>query len=338
MRALERLGHEVRLVYHRTPQPGDLEHYLSEDLRGNAPLLLESDEGRRALMEVIFYNVAAEFRPELILLAGIYYTWSSDALADVEDNLGVPVILWSGDNPYVPNAPDIFERAPYYRSVLFANFRFADRAADRFAHTDYLPFGCDPTRDLPPEATDELDPYGCDLSYLGTYKEERAQLLDTLASRDFEMKVWGVGYPDDFARRFANLAAVLQPEHVQGREKIKVYGGSKIVLNLHHTGFANMKLYEAAACGAFQISNKRLEAESTRHRLGLCDEMVTYERPEELVELIDYYLSHPQQRASRARRLRELVLAEHTWDQRMASILALVAPSPAPRTTLEPTS
>ncbi|MCP4245379.1 MAG: hypothetical protein GY772_32985, partial [bacterium] len=98
-----------------------------------APQLLESDQGRTALMEVIFFNVCAEFKPDLILLAGIYNTWSCDALADVQDNLGIPVVLWSGDNPYAPWAPDIFSRSPYYELALFGNVRFAESASDSFA-------------------------------------------------------------------------------------------------------------------------------------------------------------------------------------------------------------
>ncbi len=329
VRALERLGHETRLVFHRTPQAGQAEQYLPAEMREQAAELFQIEEGRRALMEVIFYHLAAEFRPDLILLAGIYYTFSNDALADVQEHLGIPIVLWSGDNPYVPQAPDIFSSSPYYDLVYFANFRFAERAADAFKRTAYLPFGCDPERDRPPTEDDDLEPYACDVSFLGTLKDERCAFLDRLASRDFVLKAWGTEFPDDLEQRFPHLAAARQAEHVQGTKKTLVYGASKIVLNLHHTGFANMKLYEAAACGAFQISNKRLEGESTRHTLSVCDEMVTYEHPEELRELIDHFLEHPDQRAARASRLRELVLAEHTWDHRVQSILDMVIPATA---------
>jgi spore maturation protein CgeB len=327
VRALQRLGHETRLVYHRTPQAGQVERYLPAEMRGRAEELFQIEEGRRALMEVIFYHLAAEFRPDLILLAGIYYTFSADALADVQEHLGIPVVLWSGDNPYVPQAPDIFSRGPYYEAVMFANYRFADRAADSFKATAYVPFGCDPERDVPADDAAALAPYACDVSFLGTIKDQRAEFLDGLAQRDFTLKVWGAEFPDDVERRFPHLHAARQAEHVQGDKKVLVYGASKIVLNLHHTGFANMKLYEAAACGAFQISNKRLECESTRHRLSVCDDMATYETEAELHALIDHFLAHPEQRTARAARLRERVLTEHTWDHRLQEILDHLAPA-----------
>lgn len=327
VRALERGGHEVRLTYYRSPQPGELGGYLPAAMRADTATLLQSPAGTEALMEVIFYYVAAEFRPDLILLAGIYNTWSSDALADVQDSLGIPVVLWSGDNPYVPHAPDIFSRSAYYELVLFGNFRFAERASDSFARTAYMPFGCDPEHDRAPTADVDLEPYACDLSYLGTLKNERCAFLEALAQLDLELKVWAVGFPRDLAQRFPALSAARQTEHIQGADKTRVYAAAKIVLNLHHTGFANMKLYEAAACGAFQISNKRLEAESTRHVLPLCDEVVTYEHAGELVELLRHYLAHPEQRAARAARLQAEVLAKHTWDQRLSSVLDMLPPA-----------
>ncbi|QDV05757.1 hypothetical protein Poly30_12590 [Planctomycetes bacterium Poly30] len=328
VRALRRMGHEAELMYYLVPQAGEVETYLSADQQRNVPGLMATAQGRQALMEQLFFHKAAALRPDLILLAGIYHTWSVDALADVREHLDIPIVLWSGDNPYVPYAPDIFSRAPYYDLALFGNFRFAERAADRFARTGYMPFGCDPLRDQPPPADQNLEPYRCGLSYLGTVKNDRCLFLEELSQQPFDLKIWGVGFPDDLGARFPGVHRARQPEHIQGQKKTLVYGGASIVLNLHHTGFANMKLYEAAACGAFQISNKRLEAEATRPHLSVCREVVTYETTPELVELVRHFLAHPEQRHARAQRLREVVLAHHTWDHRMAAILEQAAPSP----------
>lgn len=328
VRALRRMGHDADLVYYLVPQPGEIEAYLTSEQQRNVPGLMTTKEGRQALMELIFFRKAEALRPDLIVLAGIYNTWSTDALADVREDLGIPIILWSGDNPYVPYAPDIFSRSPYYELALFGNFRFAERASDSFARTGYMPFGCDPHRDVPPAADQDLSAYRCGLSYLGTVKAKRCDFLEDIARQPFDMKIWGVGFPDDLATRYPAIHRARQAEHIQGERKTLVYGGSSIVLNLHHTGFANMKLYEAAACGAFQISNKRLEAEATRPHLSVCQEMVTFETKAELFELTKHFLAHPEQRQARAQRLRELVLAEHTWDHRMTAVLQQAAPTP----------
>ncbi len=327
VRALHRMGHEADLVYYLVPQAEEIETYLTAEEQQNVSRLTGTADGREALMELLFVRKAAALRPDLILLAGIYNTWTIEVLAKVREDLDIPIVLWSGDNPYVSYAPDIFSRAPYYDLALFGNFRFAERAADSFSRTGYMPFGCDPFRDQPPAACDDLSEYRSGLSYLGTVKDDRCAFLEEIAQQPFDMKIWGVGFPKDLSTRFPAVHRARQPQHIQGQKKTLVYGGSSIVLNLHHTGFANMKLYEAAACGAFQISNKRLEAEATRPHLSVCQEVVTFETKAELFELTKHFLAHPEQRSARAQRLREVVLAYHTWDHRMAAILQQAATS-----------
>lgn len=323
-RGLRALGHDVQVVHYRWPGERDVE-LLPRALAAEVPHLLQSYEGRRELMERAFFLRARDFRPDLVLLAGIYNTWRAEALADVRQKLGVPIVLWSGDNPYAPGAPDVFANAAHYDLALFANFRFARSAAERFRRTEYVPFGCDPERDHPPAPAPDDVRFRCALSWLGTFKNGRAGFLDQLARDlpELDLRVWGAGFPEDLAVRYPALASVYRREHVWGATKFRLYAASDVVLNLHHTGFANMKLFEVACAGAFQVSNKRLEAEATREALPLAAEVPTWETTDELVQLLEHYLSRPDERAARAARLRELVRAEHTWRHRVATILEL---------------
>ncbi len=326
VRTLVEMGHEVELVYFLWPRDGQFEEFLPVNLRRDVPALLDSEEGRRALMELVFYNLAASFRPDLVLLAGMIHSWSADALADVRESLGVPVVLWSGDDPHEPWAPDVFGRAEHYDRVWFTIPGLAERVSERFRHVDYLPFACDPERDAPPAADSAaLEPYACDLSYLGTLKLDRAQVLEEIARGGVDLKVWGVGFPEDLAARFPHLARARQPQHVQGREKALVYGASKIVLNLHHTGFGNMKFFEAASCGAFQLCNRRSEVEAAVDGLPIAAQVVAYEEPVELGALVKHYLEHEAERLQHAAELRAAVHASHTWRHRLETILEAVA-------------
>jgi spore maturation protein CgeB len=320
------MGHDVQLVYYLVPQPGD-EGYLPSGVRESADLLLQSYGGRKALMEVVFYHRAVEFEPDLILLAGMYHTWSADALADLREHCSAPIALWSGDDPYEPGATDVFTPGRFYDLSLFTIFGLDERAADDLPNTGFLPFGCDPERDVAPEPTDEdRAVFGCEVSYLGTIKLDRARLLDPLARSRVDFKAWGVGFPADLAERYPALAAARQPDHVQGARARRLYAASDIVLNLHHKGFGNMKFYEVASCGAFQVSNLRRDAEAIAAELPLFERAATYDEASALPALVRHWLDRPEERVARARELQAVVHAEHTWRHRLDELIRRALP------------
>ena len=126
-----------------------------------------------------------------------------------------------------------------------------------------------------------------------------------------------MGFPADCERTHPHLARARQTEHVQGEAKRLVYGASSVVLNLHHNGFGNMKFFEAAACGAFQISNLRSHRDAASVDVPLYEEVVAVEEGAELPACVERYLADPEERGRIADHLRERVLAEHTWEHRL---------------------
>ena len=73
--------------------------------------------------------------------------------------------------------------------------------------------------------------------------------------------------------------------------------------------------------GAFQLVDRR----RLLPELFAEDELACFDSEAELYEKIDYFLSHPDERARFCRRARERVLAEHTYAQRMRRLLDYVA-------------
>ena len=53
-------------------------------------------------------------------------------------------------------------------------------------------------------------------------------------------------------------------------------------------------------------------------------ELITFQDATELKEKITYYLQHPQERAEVARRSRERVLREHTYQHRLKEMLSII--------------
>jgi spore maturation protein CgeB len=112
---------------------------------------------------------------------------------------------------------------------------------------------------------------------------------------------------------------------VHGQEQVEAINRGRLYLSFARTdaGYDNVKvgLFEAAACGACVIANRL--AESERYfTSGL--ELLVWSRPEELVDLVRYYLDHERVRRWIGENARLRCLAEHTWADRWRSVLAAV--------------
>jgi spore maturation protein CgeB len=105
--------------------------------------------------------------------------------------------------------------------------------------------------------------YGCDVSYLGTYAEDRQAALETLliepARRLSNRKflIGGSQYPAEFPWS-ANIYLV---KHVPPGDHAAFYCSSRITVNVTRAAMADMgycpsgRLFEAAACGAPILSD-----------------------------------------------------------------------------------
>ena len=95
-----------------------------------------------------------------------------------------------------------------------------------------------------------------------------------------------------------------------------LYAQAALVLDDHnHTtqpyGNVNSRIYESLAGGALPITNAALGL----HEVGLAD-VPAYATPEELDGLIHRFLARPDEARTLAARLREVVLRDHSFEQR----------------------
>lgn len=108
-------------------------------------------------------------------------------------------------------------------------------------------------------------------------------------------------------------------------EMADVYRASKIVVNISRDDFpqdANMRCFEAMAAGALLIT----QGPSELTALGFEERVhfVTYRDPDDVSGIVADWLSRDVDREAIARRARILVLGEHTYDARVATILETV--------------
>lgn len=101
----------------------------------------------------------------------------------------------------------------------------------------------------------------------------------------------------------------------------RLYNASKINLNI--TLFSlktavNQRVFDVPACGGFLLTDYRRDLNEL-FRLG--KEVVSYKDRDELVELVRYFLRHPDEREEIAKRGQARVLKEHTYGHRMRELV-----------------
>ena len=189
----------------------------------------------------------------------------------------------------------------------------------------YLPLAADPDFHCPLELTSvQRREYGADVSFLGAGYPNRRRAFKQLVGAGYQFKIWGNQWERDPA-----LEAYVQRggARIEPEEVVRIFNATKINLNLHSSvqdtelvpggDFVNPRTFELAACGAFQLVDRRdLMAD-----LFEDDELVTFGSMEELRELIGRYLSDEAERRAVAERARARVLADHTYRARMAALL-----------------
>ncbi|MFO0775928.1 MAG: glycosyltransferase [Nitrospiraceae bacterium] len=194
----------------------------------------------------------------------------------------------------------------------------------------YLPMAADPTvhRALSLSPVEQTE-FGADLSFVGAGYANRRELLPTLLSRDWSFKLWGNEWDGADGVR-----SVLQRNgaRIDTDTCMKIFNATTVNLNLHsHTGrgfdpqadFVNPRTFELAACGAFQLTDRR----SLLPELFTAQEVATVSDPASLSSEIGRWLHEPAARDAMRAAAQRRVLVEHTYRHRAAALLTQVGMS-----------
>jgi spore maturation protein CgeB len=83
-------------------------------------------------------------------------------------------------------------------------------------------------------------------------------------------------------------------------------------------GAVNQRVFDVPCCNAFLLTDHRRQVEDLFEPGA---EIVCYATPDDIPELVERYLADPAARARVASAARKRVLAEHTYDHRVASLM-----------------
>nr|WP_287410293.1 glycosyltransferase [Pseudodesulfovibrio sp.] len=219
--------------------------------------------------------------------------------------------------------------APLYDifAVIQKGHFFDDLASVGQPNVLYLPLAAQPGFHKPSDLSPvEQRKFGSDISFMGAGYPNRRVAFRELVKFDF--KIWGTEWEGDHV---LEPLVQLKGARISSEDCVKIFNATAINLNLHSsvqteelvTGgdFINPRTFELAACGAFQLVDKR----SLMNDAFNDDELATFTSISEFTEKIEYFLNHPDDRNEYATKSRTRVLREHTYTKRMRTLMEFTA-------------
>ncbi|WP_338552275.1 glycosyltransferase [Paenibacillus sp. KS-LC4] len=275
-------------------------------------------------------EIAARVRPDyVIVLDGLQF---DVAQIDAMRALNIRTAIWFTDDPYYADITSTL--APHYDTVFTLDRNCMALYQERGCmQVHYLPFCAMPAqfRPMKPERSKRKE-----ISFIGSGYMNRIQFFNEaasyLASRDTLISgIWWDRLKDfDSLRSIINLGDWLTPN-----DTALAYNASKIVINMHRAyddpfnsnslgvtaSSPNPRTFEISACAVLQLTDVREDIASF-YTPGV--EIVTYESPQEMVEKLDYYLNHENERKEIAIRGMHRTLSEHTYAHRLHAMLSIL--------------
>ncbi|RYE06682.1 MAG: hypothetical protein EOP51_34330, partial [Sphingobacteriales bacterium] len=181
----------------------------------------------------------------------------------------------------------------------------------------YLPVGVDTETHKPMPGLEKK----YDIVFAGDWHQIREKVITEL------VKKHNIALIGPWKRKIAKDSPLhpffIRQGYFTPAEMAELFNQSKIVFNLH-TWYGrwnygvNPRLFEASGCGAFQISDNKLEIKDL-YTPG--KEIITYDKIEEISPLFTHYLAQPALREEIGANAVQRTLAEHTYTHRMQQLM-----------------
>ena len=165
---------------------------------------------------------------------------------------------------------------------------------------------------------EDPDSPGYELLFIGNSRGFFRPILKDLLPTEYKLTVYGSDWDNFPVRKYV-------VQKYMDNEKIgQAYHDAKILLNDHwddmrENGLISNRIFDALAAQAFVISDYMPEIDEI-----FSGAVVTYRSKEDLKEKIDYYMAHPEERKTRAERGQAIVLKDHTFRQRVQTIVEVM--------------
>lgn len=274
---------------------------------------------------------AAELHPDLVMvLDGLELP--VDQL-DAIRAMGIKTAIWLTDDPYYTDMT--LDIARHYDYVFTLELNCLDfYRQNGCPNVNYLPFGVFPGHFRPLR---DRTPDPRTVSFVGSAYWNRVHFFEPIIRDLMErgLRVNGIWW-DRLMEEGSYPGRIEQGTWLGPQDTASVYSSSKISINLHRAYddssvnnnsaliqavSPNPRTFEISASGTLQLVDVRDDL-ARFYTPGV--EIETYSNGQELLEKIDYYLNHEEQRREIAIRALDRTLREHTYAHRLNELLTVI--------------
>lgn len=277
--------------------------------------------------------LAKKFQPDLVLaLNGVVL--EADTLKALRDS-GFKTAIWFTDDPYYTDWT--VSIAPRYDYIFTLESNCVSFYRDLGCqHVYHLPFAVNPNVFYPKHVPTSNQTEIC---FIGTAYWNRVELMDHLAPILKNKKVVISGWWWDRMKHYAQLSDKIKlGDWMTPEDTATYYNGAKIVINHHRSSdddtinansrkvkalSVNPRTFEISGCGTLQLSDIRHDMDQL-YSPGT--EIETYGSYDELMDKIDYYLRHEEERQRIALNGLIRTRKDHTYHKRLSTMLRIIFP------------
>lgn len=238
----------------------------------------------------------------VVVLRGLY---------EYEPVSGKINVMWNISHP-----DDILlDEYEKYDAVFIASDKFANDINNKVDTIVKPLLQCTNPNIFYPEISNEFE---SEILFVGVTRGVFRQGIKDLLKTNHDFSVYGYGWEDFIDEKF------IKGEFIDNDILNRAYSSCKILLNDHwedmrEKGFISNRIFDALACKTFVISD---EIAAVKDLFG--DIVVTYEDSNDLDKKLEYYLNNDDKRKELARKGYDLVLKNHTFDNRVFEMLSVI--------------
>ncbi len=291
----------------------------------------------KAYGEYLLENVRS-FGPDAILVLGGYAIEGLfPGLFRRMKETGLRVFAWHADDPYYFDLQKPL--APFFDRIFTVDQSVVKHWERLGVPCQYLPCACSPHVERALQNVN-LTSYGCDICFIGTpFKgSKRVQLIDRNADflAGFETRIFGSTKVDSWKANLTNHAVLgngISDQFLDPSQANRYYLAARINLNIHKDSYGhcwdrnsaniratspNERFFFVAGLGGFQLVD---DFRPDLFSLFPGDLVATFSNDASFRSRIAYFLKNETERKEKAAKLKELVLARHTYSHRIQTII-----------------
>jgi spore maturation protein CgeB len=181
--------------------------------------------------------------------------------------------------------------------------------------------------------------FAADISYIGTSLPEKREFFKSHVypfGKEYDLRIYGqdwtqwdrvLGWVQRAGQYFniKHLAKIRKPK-LSLDDEARIYTSSSISINVHekyqreYGGDCNERTFKIPLCGGFEVVDN---VACIKKYFECGKEIIVADNEREWVDMVRYYLIHPEERQSIIHAGKQRVLRDHTYHNRVKQMIAI---------------